>query len=910
MSALCTALIGVGLAKPWVSGPSLTPAGATATGVLTGDRLNLGIASSTRVPSQSLSDQVKAALASGAPEEPASLVDTFVGTANQGDTFPGATMPFGMIQWSPDTTSLPPGGGFSYNDTATTGLSLTHLSGPACPVDGDVPILPTVGGVGPNPQGATQSLSHSTESASPGYYSAELGAPAIGMQLAVTDRTGIAKVSFPASMESNLLFKVGDSQAGDSAASVNIVSPTEITGSSTTKGFCGQHGGSTLYFVAVVSSASVSSGTWQSGEVHPNGVSANGPGSGAWLSFNTYLDPVIYLKVAISYTGISGAEENLQAEDPAWSLSSVRAQATAAWNGVLDRIQVAGGTPAEESLFYTNLYHSLLDPTLFSDASGAYLGFDEQVHHLQAGQAQYTDFSEWDIYRSEMPLLAVLVPRRAGQMVQSLLRDADQGGWLPKWPVANHYTGVMTGDSADPVIAGALAFGAQGVNVQAVLQAMLKGALSPQSYSSGDLGQGWYMERPGLSSFNRLGYVPGEASETLEYALDDFAVAQVAASSGHLKTSQLLLSLSGNWRNTFDTQDGYIQPRSTGGAFPSQPPAQIPSGDIAQPGFDEGNAAQYTWLVPQDVEGLISALGGDSTANARLDAFFEHLNAGSQLPYYWAGNEPDLEAPFLYDYTGAPWKTQAITRAILTKEYSLTPGGIPGNDDLGELSSWAVWAALGMYPETPGLPIVALSSPSFPDIAIHSGSGHTLLILAPAAPKDTYVGSASLDSAPWTNDWLPASALGGEGYGAFNATSTTVLDLGLSRAPQLSWASSPASAPPSISAPEMSVPEIASVASADTQAGVEVTVRGSNFFPIQGNGYVHLTDGSTSWGAPYNEAKLSIISWSNHSIVFRLPSLAIGSTGLQFSIMAGSSAEISIHTVAGASSAPAGLAVP
>jgi predicted alpha-1,2-mannosidase len=372
--------------------------------------------------------------------------------------------------------------------------------------------------------------------------------------------------------------------------------------------------------------------------------------------------------------------------------------------------------------------------------------------HLARGYTQYANFSGWDIYRSEVQLLAWLAPRQTGDMMQSLVADAEQGGWLPKWPVANDYTGEMDGDSADPIIADAYAFGARRFAARAALRLMLKGASRPGHGPTG------YQERPQLADYLRFGYVPpatggwGAAAQTLEYAVDDFSIAQLAGALGDGATAGVYRRRAQNWRNLFNPATGFVEPRFAGGSFPA---AFDPR---AMAGFVEGNAWQYTWMAPQDLPGLFHLMGGDRAAVARLDRFFTHLQAGPEAPYAWAGNEPGLEVPWEYDFAGAPERTQAVVRTILTSVYADTPAGLPGNDDLGEMSSWYVWAAMGLYPEIPGAAGLALSSPLFPRITVR-WSGGRLDILAPGAP---YVRSLLLNGRPYASSWLPLKAVAGD----------------------------------------------------------------------------------------------------------------------------------------------------
>lgn len=739
--------------------------------------------------------------------DPAALVNVFIGTGSGGavtgdvDMFPGADTPFGMLSWSPTTPSRPAGGDYGYKDHVIDGFSLTHISGPGCSVAGEVPILPTVGAIGATPGKLSQPFDHQHESASPGRYTVTLapGTPtAIETALTVTPRSGLGDFRFPATAQANFVFKVADAQAGSFASTVRIVGNDEVVGSVTSGHFCGAAASTVLYFVARFDRPFEHFGTWEGSAVQPGSRGNEGVDTGAWVSFDASKQRDVKLKVAISYVSTDDALQNMEQEDPGWNLATVEAAARQDWNRELSHITVQGGTHDQQVQFYSALYHALLHPNLFSDVNGEYIGFDGQVHHLPAGQsAQYANFSGWDIYRSEVPLLALLDPHRTSDMVRSLLNDQQQGGWLPKWPYDNGYTGVMNGDAADPVIAEAYTFGARDFDAKAALAAMVKGATqSPEP----DAWSGTFVERPNLRDYDRLGYVPGNASETLEYAVADFAIARFAQALGDQATYEKFLKQSGRWRDTFDMQasfrgfKGYSEPRAVDGAYPPDAGFGVHPNAYGQRGFEEGNTLQYTWMVPQDYAGLIDAMGGDRIAIKRLDTLFQQLNVGPNKPYYWAGNEPSLDIPWAYDYAGAPWKTQAIVHRLVSEVYSDSPGGEPGNDDLGAMSSWLVWADLGLYPETPGAPVLVLGAPVFPQATWHLGNGRTVEIAAPGASTQTYVGGLDIDGKPWRKDWLSSSLLTGP------AAEATTFDFRLQGTPDKSWGAAPQDRPPSYAA--------------------------------------------------------------------------------------------------------------
>jgi predicted alpha-1,2-mannosidase len=465
---------------------------------------------------------------------------------------------------------------------------------------------------------------------------------------------------------------------------------------------------------------------------------------------------------------------------------------------------VSGGSAAHRRIFYTALYHSLLFPSVFSDDDGRYLGFDHKVHTLAKGQTQYSNFSECDVYRSEVPLLATLLPNATSQMVQSLLRDAAQskGGYLPKWVIGANDASEWDGDSVDPVIADAYAYGTRQFNVTDALRLMIHGATVP--------GTGLIEERENLEEYESQGWVPqltydltsypytDGGSETLEYSLDDFSISQLARAIGDGKEAAVFAKRGQNWQNLFDPSTGYLMSRTADGSFPPGPAFQPASASehaqgIAQEGFEEGNAIQYTWDVPQDLGGLYGLMGGDKAAVAKLNTFFTQLNATRFQPYDWAGNEPSMSAPYAYDYAGEPWGTQSVVRRIMAKLYADAAVNEPGEDDLGALSSWYVWSAIGLYPETPGVADLAMTSPLFPKVTVTQGNGHTLTVVGAHAP-DPFIRGAVLAigsgrSRSWDKPWIPARALKEGG----------TLSVQLGPTPRKTWGSAASDTPPSFS---------------------------------------------------------------------------------------------------------------
>lgn len=711
---------------------------------------------------------------------PGDDVNVFAGTEpgggafGGGHNFPGATVPFGMVQWGPDTVPADRhSGGYDYRDTHLRGFSLTHLSGAGCALYGDFPFLPTTEPIVSSPASAggaglegrfQPGFSHAHEQARPGFYSVRLnpaGGGAIDAEMTATTRTGMASFSFPRSPHASVLIDAGGSAKADDLAEVQIdPSRREITGSASSGYFCAQRPRYRIYFAATFDRSFAAYGTWTRQKLAPESAAAadrkppstvpsNTAQAGAYASFDTRRNRSVAVRVGVSFVSVAGARANLAAESRGAPIGTIRTRAETTWNRALASIQVSDGGADNTATFYTALYHALLAPRTFSDADGRYIGMDGAVYDA-GGRTQYADLSGWDIYRTQIPLLAMLMPRRASDVVASMLADARQSGCLPRWSYANGQSMTMVGDPADPIIASAAAFGARGFDAGAALEAMSKGAEEGCSNVDGS-----YVQRQGLARYIALGYVPfdldtrqrnvnslfgdpeavwASAASTLEYAIDDFSIAQFAARSlGDRATYRSFMLRSGNWRNLLNPQSGQIEPRFEDGTF-------APHYDnLHGAGFAEGDSAQYTWLVPQDPAGLFDAIGGRSAAVTRLDRFLRTLNGGpgaTHADHALLGNEPNLNVPWLYDWAGEPYKTQAVVRRAL-RLYSAAPDGYPGNDDLGTLSSWYVLGALGLYPEVPGTDVLAIGSPLFGRATVRLAGGRKLRVLASASQRST-----------------------------------------------------------------------------------------------------------------------------------------------------------------------------
>ena len=586
---------------------------------------------------------------------------------------------------------------------------------------------------------------------------------------------------------------INEEHRGTDAGTVEIRGQDKIVGSVHSGGFCNSPTNYVLYFAAKFEKPFTASGTW-SDKITAGTTSASGRHAGAYVSFPSGAEPVV-MKIGISFVSIENAETNLSAEIPGWDFDAVQASARAAWTRMFDRVQAEGGTPEQRTIFYTGLYHMLLSPNLFSDVNGDYIGFDQKVRRLPPGQQQFANFSDWDIYRDIVQFQALLLPGQTSQMMQSLVRDAEQSGWLPRWAVANDVSYIMGGDSPAILLSEGYAFGARDFDLKSALHFMIKGATQP--------GKGPHdnSERPGLQEYLNRGYVPlsddpeAAASITLEYASADFAVSRFAESLGdHAHASNLLRS-SQNWRNLFDQDGGWIRPRSGDGKFLEgwDPDHLLPHhknwDKDNQMGFEEGSTWQYSFMIPHSYSGLFQAMGGNANAVAKLDKFFEKLS-GWALPNFTVTNEPDFCAPYAYLWTGNPWKTQQVIDRIRRETFTTKPDGLPGNDDLGATSGVYVWNAIGMYPVIPGIGGVALGTPMFPRVSMQLGNGNTLDILSRG--QGIYVKSVKINGKSHDSSWLALSAL---------SKKHNRVEFELENEPDHAWAVKSANFPPSFDVP-------------------------------------------------------------------------------------------------------------
>ncbi|MFC3572575.1 GH92 family glycosyl hydrolase [Streptomyces yaanensis] len=737
------------------------------------------------------------------------LVNPFIGTQNEGNTFPGAAVPFGMVQLSPDTGHRT---GYDYTQHRIRGFSLVHLSGVGCPIGGDLPVLPTTGDVTETDYTKyAATFRHADEQASPGYYRVGLDS-GIEAELTATERTGVQRYTFPATGKANVLLNAGQSLHKNVSSKVEILDDRTVRTAITGSGFCRSTRPYTVYTVTRFNRPFTAHGTWYQDSITPGATKSSGPGrNGAYVTFDTTKDRTVEATTALSYVDARGADVNLHAARVG-SFDQVREAARAAWEDRLDDVRVQGGSDTLRTTFYSSLYRSFLAPNIGSDADGRYTGWDQSIHHAH-GFTYYQNWSLWDTYRTQAQLLSLLAPREARDMAISLLRVDEEGGWLPKWGYGTVETNIMSGDPVTPFLTNAYqqgllkgyeerAYRALKKNADGVPPAdtLYVGRESNRAYLANGFApyvKGRRYTKPGDSDYHH------GASVTLEYALSDAVLAQMARDLGHDADAARYAARSQNYRRVFDPSTRFFRARDASGAFagPADPAKSV--------GFHEGTAWQYQWLVPQDLRGMVALIGGERAANDRLDAFFAYdrmiedpvrtareVWVNGPYAYYNADkynpqNEPDLIAPYTYLSTGQPWKTTDVVHAALTL-FTDGPTGMTGNDDLGTMSAWNVLSSIGIFPVQPGYDTWGLTTPVFDRVD---------LVLDPA-----YYPSGRLTiSAPGTSDsdrYIQGVRVNGSAYERTYVTTDTLRRLGALEftvgARPSGWGTAPNAAPPAL----------------------------------------------------------------------------------------------------------------
>lgn len=711
-------------------------------------------------------------------------VNPFIGTdyspppnSEPGGEYPGAVVPFGMVQFSPDTPRGSPSG-YRYGDNTIEEFSMTHFSGGGCANNEDLGILPITSALdrspGTNWTNYSAAYLKSNESASPGYYKNRLERYGIDVELTATTRTGMARFTFPATNQATVLINTSRNATGNREGSINI-NGNQLTGDFTAGGFCSSTKTYKLYFAIEFDQTPIGYGTWFAFSIAPSSTSTRGVDTGGYVTFDTIANPIVQMKIGLSYVSIANAQQNLAIENPAWSFSTVQANANTAWNTILNRVQVSGGTTDDLSKFYTALYRVLSSPNVASDVNGQYMGFDYATH-TASGMTVYQNFSGWDVYRSWAALVAMIAPNEMTDIVKSMILDGQQGGLLPKWSQQNQEHFIMNGDPGPIIVSSAYAFGVRNFDTAAAFTLMNKSGSQVSATTQGRA------IRDNLSQYLALHYIPDNASWALEYSISDFAIAQFAKALGDTAKYDYFMNHAQWWISEFSTESSYLHTRNTDGSWRW-------SLDPASPtGYTEGNAAQYTFMVPHNYTSLINLMGGKVTAIQRLDHLFTQVRSGYNQPYFHISNEPGHNQPWAYYFTGAPWGTQSAVRRIITETFSNAPGGLPGNDDLGAISAFYVWGSLGMFPITPGADTLAMHGPLFTSATIQLADSKILQINGiGAGTNSSYIQNLSVNGIPTTRTWLRFSEI------ANGATVNFVMGI----SPNKNWGNQASDAPPS-----------------------------------------------------------------------------------------------------------------
>jgi predicted alpha-1,2-mannosidase len=734
-------------------------------------------------------------------------VNTFIGTLDEGNTFPGASAPFGMIQVSPTADHY---AGYRYSDKRIRGFGHSYLSGAGCwEQGGQLSVLPVTGRIGPGGDFDTSKpgsfdykryaaeYSHDGEVGQAGYYKVQLTSyGGITAEATALTRAAAERYTFAAGTASgHLLLNLGQANERHNVvgSEVKVVDERSVEGRIVTNSFCGG-AKYTTWFRITFDQPVAAHGIWderggwpgtngpsQAGEARPHGV---------WLSFDLKNGRAVTAVSAISHVDAEGARINLQAEGMAGgrplAFDAMKDKAQAAWQRELGSVRIDGGSNDDRTVFYTALYHALLQPMTGNDADGRYRGYDNALHTAK-GWTYYEYFSLWDTYRAQNQLLALLRPQRARDIANSVLKIREQGGWLPRWGYANFETNVMTGDPVTPFLVDLWRFGALKGREREAYEALRQNAFGAPPFNvrpQGRSGNPSYL-RQGFVQYDRTFMAKGMdtdphhgASATLEYALADSALATMAWALGQEDDALTLSQRALNWKKVWDPSvtdaatglHGFPRPRLLDGSwFADVGSGFDPRGDH---GFHEGTAWQYQWLVRQDIPGLAAAMGGQAEALRRLDLFFDYdavladpaavRTSWVVGPYsyysqfrYNPNNEPDLHAPWVYTLMGQPWKTTTVLRAAETL-FGNGPGGVTGNDDLGTMSAWYIFSALGLYPDTPGSGRFLLHAPRFARAEIDLANGRTLRIDAPQAHpgERRFVQSVNWNGRPVERVWL------------------------------------------------------------------------------------------------------------------------------------------------------------
>ncbi|WP_106827752.1 GH92 family glycosyl hydrolase [Parabacteroides pacaensis] len=707
-------------------------------------------------------------------QKPVEYVNPFIGTTNYGTTNPGAVCPNGLMSVVPfnvmgsqenrfDKDSRWWSTPYEHTNSYFTGYSHVNLSGVGCPEMGSLLLMPTTGELKVDYK--EYGSPYKEEVAHPGYYSNILTKYGIKTEVTATTRTGLSRFIFPKG-ESNILLNLGEGLTNETGATVKMVSDTEIEGSKLLGTFCyNPQAVFPIYFVMKVSKAPKQMGYWKK-QREMKGVEANwdmysgkyklytkytremsGDDIGVWFTFDTDNQEAIEVKMGVSFVSIENARLNMHTEQPGFNFDEVASAARAQWNKELSRILVEGGTKEDKAIFYTGLYHLLIHPSILQDVNGEYPAM-ESLKTLKTQGNRYTVFSLWDTYRNVHPLLSLVYPDKQIEMVRTMIDMYKENGWLPKWELFGRETFTMEGDPSIPVIVDTYFRGLRDFDVETAYEAMKKGATTPGEFN---------LMRPDANDYFVKGYVPlretfdNSVSHALEYYIADWNLSRFADMLGKKEEAKLFYNRSMGYKHYYDKEFGTLRPILPDGTFYSPFDPLQGLNFEPSPGFHEGNAWNYTFYVPHDIQGLATLMGGKKK-------FVEKLQSVFDKKYFDMANESDIAYPYLFTYfKGEEWRTQKLVHELLKEYFHNAPKGIPGNDDTGTMSAWAVFSMMGFYPACPGNMEYTLTSPSFDKVTIKLDTKYY--------PKDKLV--ITTDKHPEENIYIRNIEVGGKKHNKY-----------------------------------------------------------------------------------------------------------------------------------------------
>jgi len=688
-------------------------------------------------------------------KKPADYVNPFIGTGGHGHTYPGAVVPFGMVQLSPDTKidDWDHCSGYHYADQVILGFSHTHLSGTGIGDYGDIRFMPNVGNIQTNPgngnnpdNGYASRFSHEKENAGAGYYVVHLDDYNIDVELTATERVGVQRYIFPKSNQAHIILDLKEAVTTEKIldSEIKIIGDHEIAGLRRTDGWANNQ---YVYFYTSFSKPFRDFGIVKEGEYTEGLRNAKGNNLKAWFNFDTDDDEAIVVKTAISPVDIAGAHENLITECPDYNFDSIRKAAYYKWNRELSKVEVSSQSKNDKTIFYTALYHAMLAPNIYSDVTHQFRGHDKKIHRNDTF-TMYTVFSLWDTFRALHPLFTIIQRERSNDLINSMMEMYRADSLLPVWELASNETNCMIGYHSVPVIVDAYVKGIRDYDAHQALKAMVTTADANQF---------------GLKYYKSKGYIPSDkegesVSKTLEYAYDDWCIARMAQLLGEKDIQSRFIKRAQYYKNIFDKKSGFFRAKANGSFTEPFDPKQVNFN------LTEANTWQYNFFVPQDINTLVDMLGGDEGFYSKLNELFNtdsRLSGRAQsditglIGQYAHGNEPSHNMAYLYNFVGKPWKTQQMVHQITRQLYKNTPDGLAGNEDCGQMSAWYVLSAMGFYPVTPGTDEYEIGTPVFDSAKINLENGNTFIVMAKnRTPDNFYIQSATLNGKPYNRSYI------------------------------------------------------------------------------------------------------------------------------------------------------------